>query len=102
MKCSPPPFTIPFTAVITGFQQRLWIAVSLISGESSYEDVLLARGVARGDLGHVEAGAERLVACARDDHADHRGIALDLGPRFAELARHRDVERRCGARGGSA
>ena len=34
-KCSPPPFTMPFTAVITGFQQRLWIAVSLISGESS-------------------------------------------------------------------
>ena len=35
MKWSPPPFTMPFTAVITGFQQRLWIAVSLISGESS-------------------------------------------------------------------
>jgi hypothetical protein len=27
MKCRPPPTTMPFTAVMTGFQHSLWIAV---------------------------------------------------------------------------
>jgi len=44
-KCRPPPQTIPFTAVITGFQQRFWIAVSRNQGDWSRGSVPVARAL---------------------------------------------------------
>ena len=39
MKWRPPPTTMPLTAVMTGFQQRFWTAVSRFQGASSRASV---------------------------------------------------------------
>ena len=47
---------------------------------------------AGGHVGHVHAGAERLLSRTRDDDADHVGIALDGRPGLAQLHGHAHIE----------